>query len=293
MKTKKELAKSYAEMRFWVLPLEHLGKKPITPNGYKDATRGQEKIEHYWDIQPDSNIGISCEPSGIIGIDCDYDEKKGYDGLKTLLEIEENINSPLPKTVIVDTPRGGCHFYFKVPENFTPKGKLANSIDLKFNGYLVAPGSSISLNGNIKEYRFKDNIGFGDIEIPELPEEWIRLLSKSNEIQKQQNNNKKNYPKKYISIEDFRFCNFTNHCIDNAENLTYHEWWGASSLLSMYANGRELFHEISKPYTNYNVAETDRLFNSSEKFGKPMTCAFISSISEACNSCKIGEKGCN
>jgi len=69
MKTKKELAKSYAEMRFWVLPLEHLGKKPITPNGYKDATRGQEKIEHYWDIQPDSNIGISCEPSGIIGID--------------------------------------------------------------------------------------------------------------------------------------------------------------------------------------------------------------------------------
>ena len=52
-------AVDYIKRGLAVLPLEPKGKRPLTTNGCKDATRDAAQIKAWWQRWPDANIGIA------------------------------------------------------------------------------------------------------------------------------------------------------------------------------------------------------------------------------------------
>ena len=122
-------AHDYAERGWLVFPLAPHSKQPnprYAPSGYKSATTDHALIDSW----PDGgNIGIACAPSGLIIIDVDY--RNGPD-----LAL---VNS-LPATHAVGTA-DGFHLYYRTEQLGPVRGKLGDGIDIKYNGYVVAPPS--------------------------------------------------------------------------------------------------------------------------------------------------------
>jgi putative DNA primase/helicase len=139
-----DAALKYAQRGWPVLLLVPGKKTPLTENGFYDATVDEAQIRKWWTEHPDANVGIRVgAESNLLVID--VDNKGGKNG-SAELEILKKQYGPLPVTRIVRTPTGGFHFYFTFPEWL--KGKplkkeLAPGVDLKFNGYVVAPPSII------------------------------------------------------------------------------------------------------------------------------------------------------
>lgn len=77
-------------------------KIPATRSGFKDAQFGQDVIAL---LANGYNAAMACEKSGVIVIDCDVDEAKGYNGLKKLKSLEAQLGA-LPATLTQATPRG-------------------------------------------------------------------------------------------------------------------------------------------------------------------------------------------
>jgi len=61
-----------ASRGFYVFPLKPRDKRPIVAGGFKAATRDPEQIALWWKRNPDANIGIACEASGLCVMDCDH-----------------------------------------------------------------------------------------------------------------------------------------------------------------------------------------------------------------------------
>ena len=80
----KEAALKYAEAGIAVFPLIEKDKKPLTANGFKDATTDREKIEEWWSVHPNANVGIATGDmsGGIVAIDMDVDKDKDKDNPK-------------------------------------------------------------------------------------------------------------------------------------------------------------------------------------------------------------------
>lgn len=140
-----EAALNYAELGFSVLPLQPNGKAPLTtdrfPCGFKSATTDKNKIAAHWKQHPTSNIGLRISDDLII-MDIDVHNENGFDSLEVL----EKEFGTLPYTFSVDTPTGGKHYYFKLPEGVTIDRQINafKGIDLLTNGYVVASSSSIN-----------------------------------------------------------------------------------------------------------------------------------------------------
>ena len=134
----------YAELGFAVLPLQMNGKAPMTteafPSGFKSATTDKNKIQQHWSKYPTSNVGIRISENLII-MDIDVHKENGFDSLAVL----EREFDKLPDTFSVDTPTGGKHYYFKLPEGVAIDRQINafKGIDLLTNGYVVASPSSI------------------------------------------------------------------------------------------------------------------------------------------------------
>ena len=132
-----QYALSYANQGYAVFPLQPNGKQPLTPHGFKDATRDPEVIRQWWEQWPDANVGIATgRVSGIIVLN--VDRKHGVDGVVSAAELE------LPDTLVIRTPSGGYHLFFKAP----PAAIVPRRIGVKpgldvlgEGGYVVAAGS--------------------------------------------------------------------------------------------------------------------------------------------------------
>lgn len=75
-------ATALAAAGYHVFPCRPSDKRPLTTNGFKDATRDERQILQWWDRQPDANIGIACGASGISVLD--IDSKSGANPTDTL-----------------------------------------------------------------------------------------------------------------------------------------------------------------------------------------------------------------
>lgn len=109
-------------------------KKPLTPNGFKDATTNPDTIRQWWVRNPGAFIGIPTGAfTGVIVIDIDLPE-----GPSTLAQL-----APLPPTLEQRTGSGGRHLFFKHP-GFTVKnsaGKIGPGVDVRGDGgyFIAAP----------------------------------------------------------------------------------------------------------------------------------------------------------
>lgn len=79
-----QAAVELASRGYHVFPCRPGRKEPLTSNGFKDATRDERKILHWWTSHPDANIGIACEASGIVVLD--IDSKHGADPHQILVD---------------------------------------------------------------------------------------------------------------------------------------------------------------------------------------------------------------
>ena len=118
-------------MRGWkILPVSPKSKTPYFPlakSGYKVATDDIELIKKWAKTDVALNFGVACAPSGLVVIDIDR-RNGGYLG-------EFNDDTFTVRTT------DGWHLYYKASPQATYPGKLSTGVDLKFNGYVVAPGS--------------------------------------------------------------------------------------------------------------------------------------------------------
>jgi P4 family phage/plasmid primase-like protien len=139
-----DAALRYAENGVRVFPCDPNTKKPLTPNGYKNATTNADQIRSWWRTWPTAMIGMPTgEINGCFALDVDQDEAKGHNG-EAALDALIDREGPLPETAVSITPRGGRHFFFE-----HPGGKVKNSasiigdgLDIRGDGgYVILPPS--------------------------------------------------------------------------------------------------------------------------------------------------------
>jgi P4 family phage/plasmid primase-like protien len=135
---KLERALAYIELGWAIFPLVPNTKRPLTKNGFKDATKSAYVVRQWWEETPDANIGIvTGEASGLLVLDVDV--KKGAKGRESLSSIKG-----LPPTLTAQTPTGGWHLYFAVEGPIRSRIGLLPGLDIKAEGgYVVGPGSQI------------------------------------------------------------------------------------------------------------------------------------------------------
>ena len=121
----------------------NLDKKPLTKNGFKDATDDPNVIKQWHTQYPEYMLAM---PTGTeetyTVLDVDINQLKDVDGNDSLSELEARYDR-LPDTPEVMTPRGGRHIYFQyVPGLKNSAGKLGPGLDIRGEGgYVIAPPS--------------------------------------------------------------------------------------------------------------------------------------------------------
>lgn len=191
--------------------LKKNGKTPLVAGAFN----GEDyKLIQSW-YQEGGNVGtLTGSASGIAVID--IDNHNGVDGLGNLKNFLDTYDIELPKTMVVKTPSGGYHYYFKLDEKyndtqFIQNHKLLEGVDFQTHGrYVVAPGSKLPTYErivnttdkpphnaiNITEviegtevlpityYSYDAPTGkykyyevVRDVELAELPEKWLEMFT--------------------------------------------------------------------------------------------------------------------
>jgi hypothetical protein len=164
-------ALEYARHGWPVLPLRPGEKIPLTQNGFKDASTDETTIKKWWTKTPDANVGIGVGPESNLLV-IDVDNKNGKDGSTSLWELRTRMGSETVNTRIETTPARGFHLYYSYPDELrckSLKAEVAEGIDLKHNGYVVA-APSVLKDG--RQYHHN-----GDA-IADFPSSWIELCIK-------------------------------------------------------------------------------------------------------------------
>lgn len=126
---------------FRVFPVKANSKIPALKDWPDKATDDRRRIESWWNLDPDANIGIATG-HGLLVVDADTkDNRPGGDSLDMLDMIG------LPASYRVATPSGGTHVYLKIDG---PQRNRAGTIpdypgiDIRGDrGYVLGPGSTI------------------------------------------------------------------------------------------------------------------------------------------------------
>jgi hypothetical protein len=171
-----EAALDYARCGIPVFPCSPIDKKPLTPNGFKDATRDEAQILAWWHQYPNAMISAPTGPaSGMWSIDLDFDPAKKIDGRATLDQLIAQ-HTALPSTWVTITPRGGRHLIFAWDSNVEIRnsaGKIGPGIDVRGNGgYLCLPPSRNATSGT---YQWEP----GGPQIAALAPPWLVALAKA------------------------------------------------------------------------------------------------------------------
>lgn len=131
-----ESALQLGKLGWYVFPCVPGDKKPLTPHGFKDATRDPKTIRDWWAKHPLANIGVDCGRSKLAVVDLDV--KAGADGPGEWANLGIDDSSALEQ----ETPSGGIHKIWSTADGIkSTAGKLAPGIDTRGEGgyIVVAP----------------------------------------------------------------------------------------------------------------------------------------------------------
>ena len=146
------------------------GKHPRTARGYLDATTDPAVIRRWWRQWPTANIGLACEPSGLLALDVDR-HGDGPDGEATLRRLRRDLGE-LPPTVAAATGGGGWHLLHRLPAGEL-RGSLGGGVDIKVRGYIIAPPS---VHPSGCPYTWLPGQGPDDLPVAELPAAWVAAI---------------------------------------------------------------------------------------------------------------------
>jgi putative DNA primase/helicase len=127
-----------------VFPCHPATKRPLTRNGFYDASTDEGRVREWFGTPDPPMIGVRTgEASGLVALDVDSDLEAGVDGFVHLRELER-AHGILPATASFVTPRGGSQFCFRHPGVRVPcsQGLLADGVDIRGDGgYSIFPPS--------------------------------------------------------------------------------------------------------------------------------------------------------
>ena len=154
----------YAGRGVRVFPCEAGGKRPLTADGFPEATTDGASIRRWWGRWPNANVAIPTgERPGLLVLDVDAGD--GTDeGTDSMALLELSRGQP-PKTSCAATGGGGVHLYFRHPsvqelraaglytqQVRNSQGLLGDGLDVRGEGgYIVVPPSS-----TLRAYRWID-----------------------------------------------------------------------------------------------------------------------------------------
>jgi Bifunctional DNA primase/polymerase, N-terminal len=171
-----EAALDYARCGIPIFPCNPIDKKPLTANGFKDATRDETQILAWWQQYPNAMIGVPMGPaSGMWATDLDVDPARKVDGKATLDQLIAQ-RGALPPTWMTITPRGGRHLIWIWDPNIEIRnsvGKVGPGIDVRGNGgYVIWPPSRNATGGT---YQWES----GFPQTAALAPPWLIVLAKA------------------------------------------------------------------------------------------------------------------
>ena len=146
------------------------GKHPhsaLVPRGLTQATCDEAQVRRWWAQDPDANIGVVMQPSGLVARDVDV-----YNADDVKLQALVNRLGDLPRAPEqISGSKEGVHVLFKHP-GIPIRGNI-EGITMRSKAYIViAPSKHKSGN----EYRWDDDPD--TTPAPHLPKAWIEALSK-------------------------------------------------------------------------------------------------------------------
>lgn len=154
-----------------LVPLSNYSKYPKVRWG--DKKNWIKNIEGLEELRNYTGLSMICgEPSGIMVIDVDRNHGDGsVDGQKSLIELLKSmpdgkaIMEEIKKTLVVNTPSGGVHMYFKYKEGLKSKANYVPGIDIRTDGGLiVVPTSKVRVDKEVRDYTANSN------DIQEMPQ---------------------------------------------------------------------------------------------------------------------------
>jgi hypothetical protein len=133
-------ALDWASRGLHVFPITAAAKAPpLVPDWENAATTDVAQINQWAREFPNCNFGCAPGRSGHVVFDVDC--KDGKDGLAELERLAADHGFEIPDTLIVATPNGGFHLYFKGTAQ-SSAGKIAPGVDVRARGgYVLVPGS--------------------------------------------------------------------------------------------------------------------------------------------------------
>lgn len=159
-------------------------EKETLENGKDDATTNSDLIRRWWQRWPDALIGCYCERSGFWALD--IDRKDGRDGFRSWTELvtEHGDGLDVKAGPIQETPSGGFHVLFSLPEGAkipNNSDQLADGLDLRSNGYIILASPESG-------YRWVEGHGL-DQPLTAAPEWLIKLVIRKPSKKKSDNSN--------------------------------------------------------------------------------------------------------
>lgn len=174
-------AAAYACSRFgWrVFPLRTDTGTPAFAEWPDRATCDRAQIQEWWTGEYARNgVGIATGPeSGLWVLDIDVKDADGFKSLRDLAATHHSGTEPFTSTMVVRTPSGGAHVYFRWDEASASEGGIRNSakalapgLDVRgIRGYVRAP--------EVGAYRIVERGGVKFTTLTSAPE-WLVPLCK-------------------------------------------------------------------------------------------------------------------
>lgn len=136
-------ATALARLGLSVFPVRGGSKTPAILNWRSRATADLAALNALFHDHPATNLGVATGPASrvfVLDIDC-----KGADGYESLARLQE-AHGQLPATWRSQTPSGGAHLWFAMPED-RPMGNrvgFAPGLDIRGDGgFVVVPPSCV------------------------------------------------------------------------------------------------------------------------------------------------------
>lgn len=158
----REAALRYAELGYAVFPCVPGAKKPLTKNGFLNASTDPVQIEQWWAKHPRANVGIAAVGLAVIDIDGAGNPWPG----------DPDRSADLAGAgAVATTPRGGRHHVFRRPAEKAWKcsqSRVARGIDVRTDGGYIVAAPSVALG---KSYAWLPGLELDDppTSLPEPP----------------------------------------------------------------------------------------------------------------------------